>query len=129
VEISLPVCGGQTLRVCSGGGVGGFTGKVKTIPTGGIMANATVKQVRFIAALDAKVRAADWLWLSADDAVFGPGTYGRHLQRKWADGGLCVKGASDLIGLYKRALQEVEENARHDHMGSFEVGARERVEG
>lgn len=79
--------------------------------------SATVKQHAYIAALDAKVAQSDWAWLTADDAVFGPGTYGRHLQRQWANGTLCSRGASDLIGLYKRALQEAAENAFHDHMG------------
>ena len=74
--------------------------------------NASAKQVAYVAALDAKVGQADWPSLTADDALFGPGTYGRHLQRKWADGGLCARGASDLIGLYKRALAELEAEVR-----------------
>jgi hypothetical protein len=70
---------------------------------------ATAKQVAYIAALDAAVTMSDWPWLTADDAVFGPGTYGRHLQRQWVNGTLCARGASDLIGCYKRALYETRE--------------------
>lgn len=89
---------------------------------------ASAKQVAYIAALDAKVAKRDWAWLTADDAVFGPGTYGRHLQRQWANGTLCGRGASDLIGLYKRALEEAAELAYADYLGGYEVEARLRSE-
>jgi hypothetical protein len=66
---------------------------------------ASAKQVAYIADLDAKYRATNYA-----APHFEPGTYGMHLMRQWSVyGTLCGRGASDLIGLYKRALQEAQE--------------------
>lgn len=63
---------------------------------------ASAKQLAYIADLDAKYRATNYR-----AQCFEPGTYGMHLMRQWSVyGTLCGRGASDLIGLYKRALSE-----------------------
>ena len=63
---------------------------------------ASDKQLAYIADLDAKYRATNY-----SASCFEAGEYGMHLYRQWAVyGTLCGRGASDLIGLYKRALSE-----------------------